>query len=105
MTKDRFVPELWFSVLEDHLSHAPDSMLATELRDKVRAFVAAGNREAVAVWNFYKETLDLAVHSSGASGFVITLLDLERNIEPPHGALAQLDGTINNAPWRKEHAR
>lgn len=95
-----FNPEFWFDILDQNLTNAPDSQLSDALRDRARAFVAAGDKSAVAVWNAYKELLDMAVHSSGASAFVIAVIDLEARYAPPAGGLALRDGSVNRAPWR-----
>ena len=93
--------EIASSVLVE-LSKGPDNMIATSLSDKIKEF-SQSQHTPEEVWNFYKEILDLGVHTGGINGLVLSLLDLEPRYNPPEGdVFLQADGSINNAPWRNK---
>jgi hypothetical protein len=81
----------------------PDSVLDTALTKMVQDFVAAGDRDPAAVWNFYKKMLDMMVRYAGGDGFMMKFFDLEPHYAAPAGGYTHADGTMSNAPWRREH--
>lgn len=92
---------LLVKILEGNLS---DRSIDAFVLKRVKEFVALNDKSPVQVWNFYKEMLDMMVHFALASSFFVVLFDLEPyNIKPSGaGVYAQEDGSIENAPWRKD---
>lgn len=89
-------------LLEKMVTPPPsDDMLDGTIVRRIQDFLASKPTDVVVVWNFYKEMLDLIVHGSLGSGFIVRIFDLEAFLKAPVGAYAQADGSINQAPWRK----
>jgi hypothetical protein len=97
-----FHVDTYAGLLGKIVEHPPsDRQLDTSLVDMIRAFVAKGEKDPVAVWNFYKEVLDLIVHGGAGSSFFVNLFDLEQLYAGPPGSFQHADGSIARAPWRQ----
>lgn len=98
-----FEPETWMELL-GNLVPCPVSQLDESLQGLVVKFrkSAPAKPPAVTVWNFYKYLLDMIVHTSGGSSFLMNVIDLEPFYTAPEGAFLQSDGSIKNAPWRSD---
>lgn len=80
----------------------PDRVMATGIVDIMRKYTTDESFTTDAgVWNACKHVVDEIVYVSGAASFYITALDVEWFYEAPVGAFCQSDGSIANAPWRK----
>ena len=100
--KRPFNAETYRELLGKIASDPPgDGVLSSGILELVREHVASGMPNEADVWNAYKHLLDMVVHTSGANGFIMTLLDLEALYAAPAGGYAQADRSISNAPWRK----
>lgn len=99
-----FVSEQYRGLLGKIASNPPsEDVIAASLVAEVRAIVARLDvMSDTDVWNEYKRLLDLVVRYALAAPAIQTLLDLEQHYVPPVGGYAQADGSINNAPWRRE---
>ena len=101
--KSEFNPDTYLGLLRVLLENPPsDRVVDPMVLRWTREFLSESDYSAVAVWNFYKKTLDHIVHGSLGSSFIVTLFDLESSTKPPKGGYAQADGSINSAPWRQK---
>lgn len=104
--KTKFDKETWIEGILPNLANMSDDAIDNHLRSEIVRFLKEPAAWTdVDVWNFLKEILDIGVHVGGLSGFVIAIIDVEPYYEAPSGpgAYKQEDGSIQNAPWRKEH--
>ena len=98
----KFNSRFWFRMLQN-LSEAPEDQISVSLTSRMKNFLSdSSNDNPLSVWNFYKEVLDIGVHTGGISGFVLGVVDLESFYTPPEGSYCQSDASINEAPWRKD---
>ena len=99
-----FVSATWRDIMRSIASDPPsDGMMAASLVAEVRSIVARLDAMSDAdVWNEYKRLLDQVVRYASAAPAIQTLLDLEPHYVPPVGGYAHADGSINDAPWRRE---
>lgn len=93
-------------VCNNYLLKVSDQQFDAIGKDMVKEFLADTTRHNPKdAWNFCKHLLDMIVNGGLASAFEMRLLDLERVYLPPEGAYCQQDGSIHNAPWRKQMAK
>lgn len=100
---DQDACDAYLSILGKIAENPPSSAtIDPELVSLIQAFLHGPNPKIpVGVWNFYKEILDLTVHGSLGSSFIVQLLDLEPFLIAPEGAFSQEAGNMDQAPWRK----
>lgn len=99
-----FVSATWRDILRSIASDPPsDGMMAASLVAEVRSIVARLDVMSDAdVWNEYKRLLDLVARYASGATMIYRLFDLEPHYVPPVGGYAHADGSINDAPWRRE---
>lgn len=100
-----FPAQTYLDLLGKILESPPsDRQLDTGVVNMIRRFMASEDHGPVAVWNFYKQVLDVLVHDSAGSGFFLKLFDLEASYKGPEGSFRQMDHSIDRAPWRQAGA-
>jgi hypothetical protein len=99
---DEKCAETYLDVLSKIADGPPsDNVLDHSIVDRIRTYVDSFEaKNAVSVWNFYKHMLDLVIHGSLGSSFIVTLFDLEAAYKAPEGSLSQEAGNMEKAPWR-----
>lgn len=103
-TRSTFQPVAYLEVLK-HIALDPPSTntLDSSMVRMIQNYLdQPAEKDAVSVWNFYKEFLDMLVYTSGGNGFMVAMSDLERFMKAPEGAFSQEAGTMDKAPWRQK---
>ena len=77
-----------------------DRLLDHTIIKGIEKFLKTDDFTPATVWNFYKRTLDVIVHTSGAAPMFIVMFDLEECFLAPPGGYADFDSSIDKAPWR-----
>jgi hypothetical protein len=99
---DQDCADSYLEVLSKIVDPPPsDNVLDRTIVDRIKVYLDSFEvKNPVSIWNFYKHMLDLVVHGSLGSSFIVKLFDLEAFYVAPEGSLSQEVGNMKGAPWR-----
>lgn len=94
----------YLNILKEIVANPPsDAMIDISLiKLMLKRLESDNNPSAVVVWNWYKEFLDVIVHSCCAAPAIHTLMNLEPYYLPPDSpdTFSIKAGNMHLAPWR-----